>query len=117
MSFPERHMRDTATWWKRKPGEYDRQGRPQYESPVSIKCRWENRNELFRDDQGNERVSMSVIYPDRTLSNGDYIKYGVSTTSNPLDAGAALIEGYSEIQNLFNTNRVRKARLTDDGAS
>ncbi len=118
MLFPKRHMRDTATWWRRRPGEYDREGRPQFDAPVQIACRWEDRSELFRDDQGNEVTARSVVYPDRSLSNGDYLKKGEDTTASPLDAaGAAQIRGYSEINNLFGTNTARKARLTDEGSA
>lgn len=55
-----RNMPDTCTYWS--PGTNDGLGGITWGSPVHIECRWQDSNELFKDDQGREFVAKAVIY-------------------------------------------------------
>lgn len=61
-----RNMTQDATYWP--PGINDGFGGVGYGDPVHIKCRWQDTAVLFRDSEGREVTSSSVVYPDRELA-------------------------------------------------
>jgi hypothetical protein len=54
----------------------DGQGGRTFDAPVEIKCRWEERQELYTDTDGQERRSNAVVFPDRAVDVGDYLYLG-----------------------------------------
>lgn len=76
-----RNMRDTATYWA--PGAVGIDGMPTYAAPVTVACRWQNVSVLFKDAQGRDAVSSSVVYPEIPLVIQGYLFQGVSVASDP----------------------------------
>lgn len=77
-----RNMNQSATYWPRGSTP-DGFGNLNFSPPLSIKVRWQDKNELFRDEQGNEAMSSAVIYADRDLSIGGYLYLGESAVADP----------------------------------
>lgn len=60
-------MQQTATYWA--PGVNDGfGGMTSYAAPILIQCRWQDEEDLFINDQGEEETSNTVVYPDRELA-------------------------------------------------
>lgn len=66
MTAYTRGLRQKATYWS--PGAPDGEGGIAYGNPVVISCRWQDKSVLFRNAQGQEETSSSIVYPDRELS-------------------------------------------------
>jgi hypothetical protein len=82
MSNFTRHMRQTATYW-RKTGS-DSYGKPTFASPVTMSCRWEDSNQLINDKSGREIVSKSRVFLANDISDEGYLYLGTSTSTSPL---------------------------------
>lgn len=74
-----RNMTQTATYWS--PSGTDTFGQTTYAAPTQIKCRWQNKRELFRDADGNEVTSTAVVYPDQELALRGKLQQGTVTGS------------------------------------
>ena len=83
----DRLLNQTATYWV-KTGN-DGFGGPTWSSPTEIDVRWEYRNELFKDDEGVEHTSTSIVYMTDVLSIGDYLYEGSSSASDPTTVNTA----------------------------
>lgn len=73
---------EDLTYWP--PDANTASGGSTFGAPVAIKGRWQDRQVLFRDAQGRERVSEAVVYVDRELVTGGYLYRGVSSASSPV---------------------------------
>lgn len=94
-----RNMPDSATYWG--PGTPDGLGGFTWPAPVLITCRWEQKRELFRNDQGDDTVSAAVVFPDRDLAVGGYLAEGDHTSSPaPTDAPSYQIRQRGANKNL-----------------
>lgn len=83
-----------------------------YGAPQSLKGRWEERNDVFRTPNGQEKVSKAVVYLDTDVEINGYLYLGVSVASDPTTvSGATLIEGFRKIPNLGAVRFERKAYL------
>lgn len=71
----------TATYWSR--GTPDGFGGYSWSSPTEISVRWESKNEIFKDEQGEDQVSNAIIYTDQDLEIGAYIYKGSSAATDP----------------------------------
>lgn len=87
----ERNMHQTMTYWKRT-GE-DKFGKPTFDAPVTVKCRWEHKIEAIRDKRGEEFVTRSRIYCTRAIDLDGYVYLGTSTATAP-----TTLEDASEIR-------------------
>jgi hypothetical protein len=104
------HLHQTATYWA--PGGSDGFGGVNFSAPIQIKCRWEERSELFTNAAGREDRSIARVFPDRALKNGGYLLLGTSTTSSPTGvAGAYEIKDVRAIPNLTNQFTERRVFL------
>lgn len=105
--------KQTAIYWARTT--IDVYGQYSYEAPVQIDCRWDEVQDKFITPEGNEEVSKAVVYVDRDMSVGDYLKLGTldsATVPNPLnDEDAFGIQNFSKISNLKNTEYLRTCHL------
>jgi len=74
-----RNMPHVATYWS--PGLNDGFGNLDFSGvvPVLINCRWQDKQELFRDANGQEQISQAVVYPDRELAVRGYLALGDKT--------------------------------------
>ncbi len=106
-----RNMTQTATYWS--PAGNDGFGGVGFNAPVLLKCRWQDKADLFRDQDGHERVSSAVVYPDQPLTIRGWLALGDQTAS----ADPKATQGAYEIKNtgispdLFGSKELNKVWL------
>jgi len=84
----KRFLRQYAVYWA--PLGVDDNGNQTYDDPVEIKCRWEDKQQVFTSATGQEKVSKSIVYTDVSLLPDGVLWLG---TLNQLD------EVYSPFEN------------------
>ena len=88
-----------------------------FATAVEIDCRWEDKQELFVDAEGNEVLSQAVVYVDRDTDLNGYLWLGVESDldSNHTDPqvidGAKPIRKRDKLPNLRATEYLRTAWL------
>jgi hypothetical protein len=105
------HLHQTATVWTTTPNAF---GGYNFAEPYTIKCRWEDRTELYYGRMsGKEEVSRAAIFVEEDLSVGDWIVLGDYTdvVDPSTIAGALPVRDFSSSPDLRNMIRVRKARV------
>jgi hypothetical protein len=105
------NYRQTATYWEATgQGGF---GGITFAAPIVIPCRWEDKTELFTDDEGQERVSSAQVWTYDRLENGGYLAKGnQSATTDPTSLDEALeIKRSDEIPDLRGLHYERKAYL------
>jgi len=102
-----RNMTQAATYWP--PGSPDGFGGVGYGAAVAIRCRWQDKAELFRGADGQELTSSAVIYPDRPLARKGKIALG--TVAGAPSAGAREIRQISDSPDLRGTKTLHKVWL------
>lgn len=108
MSWISRNLKQTLTKWS--AGATDVYGNPTWSSPVTVKCRWEDKQIKTLDFQGNEIISNSVVYVGEDISFGDYVYLGVSTVSSP-PAAAKEVRNFSKSPSINASSFERKVIL------
>lgn len=106
-----RKLNDTATTWSVTSDGF---GGFTFGSPVTIRCRWEDKSELFRDPTGDEVVSNAVVFLESDVVVGDYLYHGTSTEADPVAAHGSLaqrIKQFNKIPDLRSVEQLRKAFL------
>lgn len=69
-----------------------------YSLPVTLKVRWEERQERFTDVGGEDKVSRAVVFVPVKIDIGGYLFKGKSTVTDPTKVVEAYrIEQYREI--------------------
>ena len=80
-----------------------------FSAPVTVKCRWQDKQELFRNAQGQERVSSAIIYPVQALGVKGFVKLGIDATVSPLGvSGAHEIQSAGTSPNLNSSLTLNK---------
>ena len=83
-----------------------------FDAPVAITGRWEDRQELFRDAEGQEVLSHAVVYVDQDVDIKGYLYLGTSVVTNPANVdGAREIRSFRKVPNLKATAFARKVWL------
>lgn len=86
-------MNQTATYWA--PGENNGFGGVDYDAPIVITCRWQDKVELLRSSDGRQVASSAVVYVDRPLVVQGWLALGDlrDTAGGPIptDVGARTI--------------------------
>lgn len=77
-----RHLHQTATYWA-TDGTTDLYGKPVYSAPVTFKCRWETKNELFQSKSGEEKTSKSKVISVTPMKIDGWLFLGVSVVTDP----------------------------------
>lgn len=106
-----KNLRQTATLWTTSPNGF---GGYTFDDPIAIKCRWEDRNELYYGRvSGKEEVSRAVVFVDRDLNVGDWLALGDHLQEvDPSSVREALpIRDFSSVPDLRNLSRTRRALL------
>lgn len=86
-----RNMTQIATYWPfTGVNEYSES---QFGAPVGVQCRWEDKAVLFRNAQGQEATSQSIVYINRDVAIKGYLKLGIDASLSPVG-----IDGAFEIQ-------------------
>lgn len=106
----ERNLKQTATYWA--PASTDIFGKVTYSAPQERACRWEDRQELFRDKAGQETTSRSKIFMALDADLDGYLYLGTSAASDPTTvAGAWEIRQIARLPDLRNLKTLYVAIL------
>lgn len=97
MSILTGALNTTATLWRWS--DTDEYSDPVFDSPIEISVRWEDRNEIFYDEMGNQRRSRSVVYTDQDVSYGDFLYKGSTVTVDPKS-----VDGSKQVQSVQAVN-------------
>jgi len=108
MASYKRHMREQITYWP--PAGNDGFGGTGYGAPQSRLCRWQDDATLFRDAQGREVTSQSVVYVDSPVVNGGKLFRGISVAGTP-PAGSLEIRQVGDSPNLVQSLSLTKVYL------
>lgn len=74
MSIIKKMRKQDAVYWPLE-GRDDFNS-PEYGNPVDVVCRWEDVNEAFTDDKGEERQSKAKVYTDIIVEPGGLMMLG-----------------------------------------
>lgn len=74
--------RQTALYWSRS-NRKDEFGEYTFDDPVSIKCRWEQKQTLVLNKEGEEVISGDTVYVDRKMKSGDRLMGPFNKKENP----------------------------------
>jgi hypothetical protein len=104
-----RNLKQSATHWATVPDGY---GGYTYSTPKILRCRWENKQEVFRKPNGDESVSEAVVYLDAKVEVGDLLYLGETTAADPYTlTGVYEVRQYNESPDLRALQTLRKAIL------
>jgi hypothetical protein len=81
------NLNQKLTYWA--PGELDGFGNPVWLAPVVIKCRWQDKQQLIRAKDGQEKVSAAQVWSEQVFDFNGRIAKGEFTTLEPV-AGSLL---------------------------
>ena len=104
------HPQDITVW---EPAANDGFGGFTFPAPTLIKGRWEQKQELFKDADGEEQMSEAIVYVDTDVSVGQYIAEGDQTAIVDPETlpNAHRIKQYVKIPDLRQNEYERKAIL------
>lgn len=110
------NLNQSCVYWS--PAGVNGFGEPLFADPVELDCRWEDKRELFRDKEGQDVMSSSVIYPESAVSLGGYLFLGtLADLSSADEDDPRIVQNAKEIRstgassNLKGTEWVYKAWL------
>jgi len=108
-------LKQTAVYWGNPV--MDGYGKYTFDAAVELRVRWEDKQELFIDPQGDEVLSMSIVYVISDVDIGGYLYLGIETDldSNHTDpqiiSGAFKIKQFGKLPTLSATQHLRQAWL------
>ena len=105
MAVYTRNMRQDATYFP--PAGQNGFGDLSFGAGVVVKCRWQNKADLFRDQQGREVTSSAVVYVAQEVAIGG--RLGLGTVASAVDA--LEIRNVGESPDLRNGARLVKVWL------
>ncbi len=82
MAFYTRNMTQDATYFP--PAGQDAFGNLAFGSGVAVKCRWQDKADLFRDAEGREVMSSAIVYVAQAVTIGG--RLGLGTVASASDA-------------------------------
>lgn len=114
MGIITKMRKQTAVYWP--PLEADEYGKPTYDDPVEVTCRWEDTQKLFVTPQGSTETCASIVYVDRDVEVGGVLLLGsldsdINESDPKANEGASEIRQFSKIPNIRNTELLRVAYL------
>lgn len=88
-----------AVYWA--PDDVNGYGETQFVDPVEIVVRWEDDQQLFIDNKGNEVVSSAIVFPAVPLALGGYLWLGsISSLSSSEEGDPHSVLGAKEIRSI-----------------
>ena len=94
----------------------DASGDSSFAAPVVIDVRWEERNVVFTNAEGEEAAAAGVVFTKVDVDPGDMLFLGSSTTADPASVeGARRVEGVSKIPQLTGSEFERRSFLSARG--
>lgn len=107
----ERHLHQTATFWAATDAT-DIYGKQVFEAPVTIKCRWETKNELYQSKHGEEKTSKAKVISVTSMDVNGWLYLGTSAATDPTTvAGAWEIQGLGVYPDLRGLKQLTVAFL------
>ena len=109
MTVATRNLRENVTHWPVTGS--DGYGGFTFGTPALLKGRWEDRNELFTNDDLEDEVSKAIVYLNSDVAAGDYIGQGDQTAETDPTASTAdahRIRQYGKVTDLRALNALRK---------
>jgi len=104
-TFPQ-----TATYWALSGN--DGYGGRTFSTPATVSVFWQDVNQKYMDESGEEKVSTSKVFLEQDVTVGSYLYLGTSTETSPYDVdGAYEIKSFSKIPSLDASEFERKALL------
>ncbi len=109
MNMMSRRLKETITHWANAGS--DGYGGYTWDTPVTMKARWQLTTILFKTPDGEERVSKAVVYVASDVVVGDYLAEGDQTaTSDPTTLDDTWeIKQFNRNTNLRTIDTIRKA--------
>lgn len=111
----DRKLKQTAVYWGTPtPSGY---GGCTYASAVEISVRWEDKQELFTNDRGEQELSRAIIYTNQDMDIGGYLYLGEESELDSSHDQPEIVEGvyrikaYASIPNVRATEYLRKIWL------
>lgn len=105
-----RGLQQDATYWA--PGAPNKFGKIAFSTPITIKCRWEDKAELFMAKTGKETVSRAKVMLASDVSTEGYLHLGISTDADPRTLNTAYeIMAFGKTPNRKATKFARRAFL------
>ncbi len=90
-------LQQTAVYWANPVS--DGEGGRIFDAAVEINVRWEERQEMFRDPQGQEKQSNAVVYVGQDVVVGAYLFLGdLDDLSSAEEVDALNVDGAYEIR-------------------
>ena len=114
MSIITRMLKQTAVYWA--PSGVDEFGKPTWEEPEEISCRWEDVVEEYIDYKGDKQISAAKVFVGEDVEAMGVLMLGELTDlesgGDPKDnSGAWEIRKFGKIPNFKNTEYLRIAYL------
>jgi len=110
-----KNLKQTGVYWG-NPAP-DGWGGNTFDEAVEIDCRWEDRQELFIDKEGNQVLSQAVVFTGQDVDLGGYLYLGDlddldSDYSDPkIIDGAREIRAFQKVPDIKGTRYQRKVWL------
>lgn len=95
-------LRQDVTYWAWTG--YNAYGGAVFAAPVLMKCRWEDKIELFRDKTGKEVASKSKVFFISPVKLDGYLFLGVSNEADPRNLDSTTV---FEIRGIYTTPDLR----------
>ena len=100
----------TATYWALSGN--DGYGGVTFSTPTTISVFWQDVQEKFADESGEEKVSRAKVFLKQDVTIGSYLYLGTSTESSPYDVRTAYeIQAFRKTPSLDASQYERKAML------
>ncbi len=118
MSIIKRMRKQTAVYWSQSG--VDAYGARQYNAPIEIDVRWDDKASQYVNKEGEQVASRGTVYVGIDVKPGDMLLKGILiadssssgtadilTPEDPKEAGAWEIQQFASIPNLRNTETLR----------
>lgn len=105
----KRFYPEKITHWSVAPDGY---GGFTFSTPNSLNGKWENKQELMRDGNGDQVVSNAVVFLESDVKEGDYLYRGDTNNSDPTSLeNAHQVRKFISIPGLRGLDVDRRAML------
>lgn len=101
MRWFERYYDQTAVYWA--PSTPDGTGGRVFGDPVEIDVRWEDKQVLFEDALGEEKLSRAAVYSKIDLTQHGYLYLGEEADLESYHGDPTVIDGAFEIKMISKT--------------
>jgi hypothetical protein len=91
--------KQNAVYWA--PLAANGMGRVTFDDPVDVAVRWENKNEIFVNAQGQEERSLSIAYPASAVALNGYMWLG-EVSDLPSDDSPRGVSGAVQIKSVYD---------------